>query len=103
MEQEPQDQDPQEPVTTTTAAAPETQTTTTAQAVISDIDYSEGFADNSENIIHQLFATLGVDLDYVPTNNYQAFTMSLQLVCALWFIWWFVKFLWTSVREMFRT
>ena len=96
-----QDQELEDPVTTTTTTAAPEQITTTTAAVISD--YSEGFADNSENIIHQLFCTLGVDLDYVPKNNYQAFTMGMQLICALWFIWWFVKFLWTTVRDMFRS
>jgi hypothetical protein len=54
---------------------------------------------NSENIIHELFAELGVDLDYTPTSHYQEFTMTLQFVAALWFIWWFVKYLFTVLRS----
>ena len=102
LDQDPMDQDPQEPVTTTVTEAPEAQSSTTTTVVTSEIDYSEGFANNSENIIHQLFFSLGVDLDYVPTNVNQRFTMGLQLICALWFIWWFVKFLFTTVRDLFR-
>ena len=56
----------------------------------------------TENIIHQLFLSLGVNLDYVPQNKYEAFTMSLQFLAGLWFIWWFVKMLYTLMRETFR-
>lgn len=55
--------------------------------------------DNSENIIHELFAELGVNLDYTPQNNFQCFTMALQFFAALWFIWWFVKFLFSLLRS----
>ena len=64
----------------------------------SSCDYADGFPDNSENVIHELFATLGVDVDYVPSNKAQAFTMTLQLACALWFITWFVKLMYTLLR-----
>ena len=56
----------------------------------------------TENIIHQLFLSLGVNLDYVPQNKAEAFTMGLQFLAALWFIWWFVKMLYTLMRESFR-
>ena len=55
---------------------------------------------NAENIIHQLFFELGVNLDYVPTTKYEAFTMFLQFCAALWFIWWFVKFLWALSKDV---
>ena len=86
-----EEQDAQEPVTTTTTLSQESPTTTT-QMITSD--YSIGFPNNSDNVIHQLFGTLGVNLDYVPRNDYQATTMFFQLICALWFISWFCKFLW---------
>ena len=57
---------------------------------------------NSENIIHQLFSELGVDLDYTPTSGYQCFTMALQFAAALWFIWWIVKLVFSCMREMFK-
>ena len=64
----------------------------------SDI-FIESLPDNSENIIHELFAELGVNLDYTPVNNYQCFTMALQFFAALWFIWWFVKYLFSVLRS----
>ena len=56
----------------------------------------------TENIIHQLFLSLGVNLDYVPAHKWEAFTMALQFAAALWFIWWFVKMLYTLMRDTFR-
>lgn len=53
----------------------------------------------TENIIHQLFFELGVNLDYIPQNKYEAFTMGLQFLAGLWFIWWFVKFLFTLLKQ----
>lgn len=78
-------------ITTTPEEFQETTTT-------SSCDYAEGFPDNSENVIHELFATLGVNVDYVPSNKAQAFTMTLQLACAVWFITWFVKLMYTLLR-----
>lgn len=53
---------------------------------------------NPTNIIHQLFLTLGIDLDYVPAHKWEAFLMALQFCAALWFIWWFVKMLYSLMR-----
>ena len=52
----------------------------------------------TENIIHQLFLSLGVNLDYIPHNKYEAFTMGLQFCAGLWFIWWFVKMMYTLLK-----
>ena len=57
--------------------------------------------DNSENIIHQLFAELGCNLDYTPQNLGQGFCMALQFAAALWFIWWLVKYVFTLMRQLF--
>ncbi len=54
---------------------------------------------NPENIIHHLFFELGVDLDYIPLHKYEAFTMALQFIAALWFLHWFVKWLWSLVKD----
>lgn len=56
----------------------------------------------TQNVIHQLFFELGVNLDYVPETKYEAFLMGLQFCAALWFIWWFVKFLFTFMKDFFR-
>jgi len=53
----------------------------------------------TENIIHQLFFELGVNLDYIPQDKYEAFTMLLQFLAGLWFIWWFVKFLFSLLKS----
>lgn len=58
--------------------------------------------ENVENIIHQLFLSLGVNLDYVPETEFECFTMSLQFLAALWFIWWFVKMMYTLMREFLK-
>ena len=51
-----------------------------------------------DNIIHRLFLELGVNLDYIPIHKYEAFLMCLQFAAALWFIWWFVKLMYTLLR-----
>lgn len=58
--------------------------------------------ENAENVIHQLFFELGVNLDYVPENEFECFTMALQFLAALWFIWWFVKMLYTLMRGFLK-
>ena len=58
--------------------------------------------ENAENVIHQLFSELGVNLDYVPENEFECFTMALQFLAALWFIWWFVKMLYTLMRGFLK-
>lgn len=57
---------------------------------------------NPDNIIHQLFLSLGVDLDYIPQADGEFFTMALQFIAALWFIWWFVKMLYSLMRSALR-
>lgn len=59
----------------------------------------EALPDNSDNILHELYASLGVNLDYTPVNNYQCFTMALQAACAITFIWWFWKYLFSLMRS----
>ena len=88
--------------TTITETQTETETTTTTAIISSDIDYSEGYPTHSDNVIHELFETLGVDLDYVPQNGYQCFTMAVSAICAIWFIHWFAKFIWSLARDVFK-
>ena len=91
-----------EPQTEETVTETQEETTTTVTTTVistsEPVDYSEGFYDYTENIIHQLFSELGVNLDYVPQNKAQAFSMALQFAAALWFIWWFVKMMYTLLR-----
>ena len=61
----------------------------------------EQLPDMSDNEIHELFAVLGVDLDYTPQNAFQCFTMSLQFIAALWFIGWLVKYVFQLMRQSF--
>ena len=88
--------------TTEQETVTETETETTTEIITtlstSDPEIIETLPDNSENIIHQLFFELGVNLDYTPVNRFQVFSMSLQFLAALWFIWWFVKYLFTVLR-----
>ena len=65
-------------------------------------DLQSEFSDLSDNIIHQLFFELGVNLDYVPKSDYECFTMGCQLICGLFFIWWFVKMLVMLMRQMYK-
>lgn len=58
--------------------------------------------ENAENVIHQLFFELGVNLDYVPETEFECFTMALQFLAALWFIWWFVKMMYTLMRGFLK-
>ena len=93
----------QEIVTTTleTQEAETQETETQSQSSSEPVDYSEGMYDLRDNVIHELFYSLGVDLDYVPKNNFQCFTMALSFLAALWFIWHFVKFLWRLMIQSF--
>lgn len=84
---------------TTSQTETETETTQTETAVLSSSEPIETLPDNSSNIIHELFAEIGVNLDYTPTNNFQCFTMSLQFIAALWFIYWFVKYVFGLMRS----
>lgn len=62
----------------------------------------EAVLTNPQNIIHQLFCSLGVNLDYVPVTWKEAFVMGLQFCAAVWFIAWLVKFLFTLMRGALR-
>ena len=57
---------------------------------------------NPENVIHDLFGILGCDLDHVPASPYEAFTMSLQFLGALFFLIWFCRFLWSLMKPFVR-
>lgn len=85
---------------TTTQTQTQTQTENLSS---SEHDTIELLPDNSENIIHELFYELGVNLDYTPVNGFQCFTMSLQFLAALWFIWWLVKYLFSVMRSFFSS
>ena len=88
--------------TTAQVTESQTETTTTTSQLSSDpVDYSEGFYDLHDNVIHDLFYEIGVDLDYVPQNPMQCFSMALQFLAALWFIYWFVKMLWRLMIQSF--
>lgn len=105
MNEETMDELQDEETTTTTEAPVESQTeteTTTTMIISSDIDYSEGYPDHSDNILHQAFESLGVDLDYVPQNGYQAFTMACSLIVVIWTLHWFGKWCWSLARDVFK-
>lgn len=91
----------QETVTTSTETAPE-ETPTQSQEESqnqSSSEIIESLPGNSDNVMHQLFAELGVDLDYTPQNPYQCFTMGLQFFSAWLLIWSLVKYLFTLMRS----
>ena len=54
----------------------------------------------ADNAIHQMFYELGVDLDYVPKTKGEMCTLSLQVVCVLFFIWLFFRTLFQAIREL---
>ena len=53
----------------------------------------ESLPDNSENVVHEMFSILGVNLDYTPQNKMQCFTMGLQFIAAFFVIFMFLKYL----------
>lgn len=57
---------------------------------------------NAENLIHQLYLSLGVDLDYVPVQKYEAFLMVMQFVSATVFFLWFLKFFFSLMKGMLK-
>lgn len=48
------------------------------------------------------FLMLGCDLDYVPIHKYEALTMCLQFLAALWFLYWFTKFMYCLLKGGLR-
>lgn len=57
---------------------------------------------NAENLIHQLYLSLGVDLDYVPVQKYEAFLMVMQFASATVFFLWFLKFFFSLMKGMLK-
>lgn len=57
---------------------------------------------NPGNVMHNLFLILGCDLDHVPINEFEAFTMALQFLAALFFLIWFCKFMYQMMRPFLR-
>ena len=98
QEQETTQETTQEQETTTQ----ETETQQEIESPSSSETVIEALPDNSENVIHELFYELGVDLDYTPVNGFQCFTMALQFAAALWFIWWLVKTTYQLLRQSIR-
>ena len=95
-----QPQEPTQEQEQSITSTSEQETTTTTTTVL--IDVAEGFPDNSDSELHELFAGLGVDLDYVPKNGYQAFSMACSLIVAVVFLWWFCNFLFALSRDIFK-
>ncbi|MBR1562969.1 MAG: hypothetical protein IJ645_07165 [Ruminococcus sp.] len=56
----------------------------------------------AENALHQLFYSLGVDLDYIPIQKYEAFVMGLQFIGACLFLYMFGKAMFTLLRSGLR-
>ena len=63
---------------------------------------SSNFPEARDNDLHELFLTLGVDLDYVPANKFEAFTMGCQLLTALLFLGFFLVYLFKLMRGFLR-
>ena len=57
---------------------------------------------NPENVIHDLFSILGCNLDHVPASEFEAFTMALQFLGAIFFLIWFCRFLWSLLKPFTR-
>lgn len=55
--------------------------------------FFDSLPDNSENVVHEMFAILGVNLDYTPQNKFQCFTMGMQFIAAFFVIYMFLKYL----------
>lgn len=41
---------------------------------------------NPQNEMHQLYSILGCNLDFVPSNEFEAFTVALQFIAATVFL-----------------
>ena len=54
----------------------------------------------TENVIHQLFLSLGVNLDYVPQTEFECFTMALQFLAGGGFMLWFVKMMYALLKSV---
>lgn len=70
---------------------------------VQQIIHEWSLPDMSENVIHQLFYELGVNLDSSPETWKECFMIGLQFLAALWFIWWFVKCMYTLLKSFLRS
>jgi hypothetical protein len=97
---------PTQEILTTVVQTQEIQTTViqiqeTSLTCVSD-SCSSDFYNFSFSDLHRLYYSFGVDLDYVPSSPYEAFTMGLQFLAAFLFLYYFFKFLFTLIRGIGR-
>lgn len=67
---------------TETAANPETVT----EIITEIVEVLPTLEANPQNEMHKLYSLLGCNLDHVPINEYEAFTMALQFIGATVFL-----------------
>lgn len=52
-----------------------------------------------DNAIHEMYAALGVNLDYVPQTKGEMLLLSAQVICSLFFLWLVIRTIAQFVRE----
>lgn len=85
---------------TTVITVTQSQETTQNQTAGQSEEAPGTFPQMVNNEVHELFYTLGVDLDYVPSSDYECFTFGCQFVAALFFICFFLIYLF-RIMSMF--
>ena len=76
-----------------TEQEPEQETTTETASSRSD------FPLTPDNAIHEMYAALGVNLDYVPQTKGEMLLLSAQVICSLFFLWLVIRTIAQFVRE----
>lgn len=64
----------------------QSETVTEIVTEIVEVEVLPSLESNPENEMHQLYSILGCNLDHVPINEFEAFTMALQFLGATVFL-----------------
>lgn len=62
------------------------QVQTVTEIVTEIVEVLPSLESNPENEMHQLYSILGCNLDFVPSNEFEAFTVALQFIAATVFL-----------------
>lgn len=71
----------------TTAIQETTEQVETVTEIVTEIvEVLPSLEANPQNEMHQLYSILGCNLDFVPSNEFEAFTVALQFIAATVFL-----------------
>ena len=96
-------QEIEEQETTQTEVITQEQTQTETTTALVTTSSFETVPEMRDNPVHDLYYYLGADLDYTPTNVYQAFTMGCRVFTASLLLIFFLIYLFRLMTMFFRS